>query len=446
MSTTTETQNSLFKMTWPLFVELFLQMLAGSADQFMLKSYNRTAVAAVGNANQVITLLLLTFTIISLATTILVTLYLGANDNKKVSQIYTLAIVVNIVLGFIISLIVVIFHKFIFQIMQVPQELMQEASIYIVIVAVFMPFQALFLTFSAIFRANTMMKKAMIAAIVVNLLNIGGNAVLINGVGSVEGLGAMGAAISTSMSRIIGVVLVIYMFKKSIKNATVSLKNIKPFPKELFKKLMFIGLPSAGETLSYNLSQIVILAFINTMGTEIITLKMYATMVAWFAYVFAMATSQSSQIMVGYLIGSGDLEGANQRTIKTFKCSAPVSVIITVIILIFSDQIFTMLKCSPDVLHIAKTIFIIELVLEFSRVFNMVFIRALQAAGDVLFPVVIGIGSQWFISVGIGFILGITFGFGLQGIWIAMALDETIRAIIFILRWKSGVWRRMSAL
>lgn len=441
-----ENKMSLFKMTWPLFIELFLQMLSGSADQIMLSNYSTTAVGAVGNANQIINLLLLTFTVISLATTILVSLYLGANDNKKVSQIYSLAVLVNVILSVVISILVIATKDFTFTLMNVPQELMKEAGNYLTIVCMFLPVQAIFLTFSAIFKANAFMKKAMSAAIVVNLLNIVGNYFLINGFGALPAMGASGAAISTSFSRVVGMIFVIIMFRKSIKNATISFKHLRPFPIELLKKLLYIGLPAGGENLSYNLSQLAILSFINTMGNDMITLKIYASTLAWFAYVFAMATSQSSQIMVGYLIGAGKFDEANERTLKTFKCSAPVSIGITLIILLLSDYIFTALNCPEYVLPIARTLFFIELGLEIGRAYNMIFIRALQAAGDVVFPVVVGIVSMWVISVVIGYVLGVKLNLGLIGLWIAMAADELIRAVIFIIRWKSNKWRKMSAI
>ena len=90
-------------MTWPIFVELLLQMLVGNIDQIMLSRYNGTAVAAVGNANQIMTTLILTFSVISLAATILLSQYLGAREQGKVQQIYTLAVGLNLILSFAIA-------------------------------------------------------------------------------------------------------------------------------------------------------------------------------------------------------------------------------------------------------------------------------------------------------------------------------------------------------
>ena len=117
---TGEMQFSLLKMTWPVFIELLLQMLVGNIDQIMLSHYNETAVAAVGNANQIMNTLILTFTVISLAATILLSQYLGARQFGKVRQIYTLAAGLNLVLSLVITVGLLLGADGLFAIMQVP--------------------------------------------------------------------------------------------------------------------------------------------------------------------------------------------------------------------------------------------------------------------------------------------------------------------------------------
>lgn len=282
---------------------------------------------------------------------------LGAGDKENVSKIYTLAVVLNIVVSVIISFVVILGQNLIFSLMQIPEELLPECRSYLTIICIFLPFQAIFLTFSAIFKANTFMKKAMIAAIVVNALNIFGNYLLINGVGFFPRLGIAGAAISTSFSRMIGTILVIFMFLKSGFDAKISLNCLKPFPWELLKKFITIGVPSGGETISYNASQIVIQSFINTMGNDMIRLKVYATTLAWVAYVFALATSQASQIICGYMIGRGEVIEARKRTNRTFFCSVPISIFITLLILTFCRPIYTLLNCNELIIHTARYIY-----------------------------------------------------------------------------------------
>ena len=117
---------SLMKLSWPIFIELILQLLVGNMDQVQLSHFNETAVAAVGNANTIITVVLLTFNVISLAAMILVSQYRGANDLASTNQIYTLSLLVNGLLSLFLAVVLLVFAEGLFSLMQVPQEIMAE--------------------------------------------------------------------------------------------------------------------------------------------------------------------------------------------------------------------------------------------------------------------------------------------------------------------------------
>lgn len=141
MAASTSSKPVLWKMTWPIFIELLLQMLVGNIDQIMLSHFNATAVAAVGNANQVITILLLTFSVISLASTILISQYLGAGQQEKVQQVYVLSAVVNLAVSLVLMALLLLGADRLMALMQVPAEARAEAAVYLRITAVSLPFR-----------------------------------------------------------------------------------------------------------------------------------------------------------------------------------------------------------------------------------------------------------------------------------------------------------------
>ncbi|MGL6175174.1 MAG: MATE family efflux transporter, partial [Cellulosilyticaceae bacterium] len=106
-----------------------------------------------------------------------------------------------------------------------------------------------------------------------------------------------------------------------------------------------------------------------------------------------------------------------------------------------SGPIFGIFTDNPEIIALGKQIMLIDIALEFGRSVNLVVIRGLQAAGDIKFPVVLGIGSMWGVAALLSYVLGISLGWGLIGVWIAMALDECLRAIVVYTRWKKGSWR-----
>ena len=110
---------------------------------------------------------------------------------------------------------------------------------------------------------------------------------------------------------------------------------------------------------------------------------------------------------------------------------------------LFARPLYGLFSTDARVIELGARIMCVEVVLEIGRALNIVLVSALQAAGDIRFPVFTGIVSQWLIGVGMGWLLGVRLGWGLCGLWIAFALDECLRGVIFLLRWRGGKWRGM---
>lgn len=431
---------SLFHYTWPIFIELVLQMLVGNVDQMMMSQVSQNAVGAIGNANQILNVLIITFSVISLATTILVSQYFGKENLFKVAETYTLAVAVNLFLGVIIGLLLVLFNQPIFAWMQVPQALMKDCMIYITIVGIGIPFQALYLTYASMFRTQGWMKETMVISAMMNVINIAGNFILITGFGPFGPLGIAGVAISSTVSRLMGLVLLVVVF--NIKSTIhVDLKTITPFPWHSLKKLMAIGIPSGGESISYNMSQMMITKMVNQFGPAVINTRVYGNMFAMVSYIYGSAVSQAAQIIVGYRIGARQLDKANKQVIKTLIYSVLVGLAVSITLFLYSDVLFGLFTQEAAVLALGKKIMFIEIFLEVGRAINMTQVRSLQAAGDINFPILLGIASQWGISVVLSWVFGVMMGFGLVGVWVAMAIDECLRAVLFLIRWFSQAWR-----
>ena len=232
--------------------------------------------------------------------------------------------------------------------MQIPEEIIGEASSYLLIVGSCILIQGLYMTFAAILRSFAMLGHVMMVSLIMNLLNIVGNAILINGLLGAPRLGIVGAAISTDVSKFIGLVIVFFLFLKKT-GIGISPVYFRPFPKDTAKKLLFIGLPSCGEELSYNLSQIVILGLINIFGTTVIATKVYCSMLANVAYVYTTAIAQATQIALGYLIGAGQLDRVSYRVKRTLGISILVSLSLILVIFLGSDWIFSLFTDDPAV-------------------------------------------------------------------------------------------------
>lgn len=436
----TDSFRYMLSLVWPIFVELLLQMLVGNIDQLMVARYSQDTVGAIANANQVLNILLLVFSMMSMAIAILVAQSKGAQNHQQLAVIYSLSCMVNLFLSLLVSLAIFLFGDVFFRWMNVPEVFIVPAREYLRIVGSFCFLQALFLTFTSIFRSNQMMRVGMIVSIVVNITNVLGNAVLINGVGPLPAMGVKGAAIATNISRLCGTAMLVYLFYHKL-HGRICLAHLRPFPIQLLKKLLAVGIPSGGESLSYSVAQLVVMSFINSFGPDSVTARAYCNTIASFAVLYCLSVSQVTQVLVGHEVGARRFDAADRIAKRAAASSTLVTTACSAIICLMIQPILTLFEATPQVKALCQTAMYIEILLQFGRSFNMLYIHALQGAGDIRFPITIGILGNWITVVGLGYLFGYILDLGLPGVWFAMALDENIRGLIFIFRWRSGRWK-----
>ncbi len=436
---TLDKKYNILRLTIPLFFESLLVILVNNVDQFMLSDHSEEAVAAVGNANQVSWVLVLFLTVLSTASTILISQYKGAHDKESEQTIYPLAIAVNLIIGAVISAVCLFLSRDFFTLMNVESgKTIEYATQYLTITGGTILTQAIILTFSAFLRSNTFMKEALAASVTANILNIIGNYIALY----ILDWGVMGVGVSTAASRFAAMIMIIIMFRIRIGKINWSLL-FKGKPVRHLLKMLKIGIPAAGESLSYDSSQLCIMGFINTMGNTSVNTKIYVYMIVAVAYLFTSAVTQAMQVVIGYLLGGRQTQEAEKRVWKTLVLAIISSVSLTALLWVFSDQVLSIFTDNKEVLELGKKIFAIEIVLEFGRACNITMVRALQASGDVKFPTIMSIAFSWCVSVSLGYVFGIVCSMGLVGIWIAMTTDEVVRGFILITRFKRGKWKKL---
>ncbi|RXI98327.1 MATE family efflux transporter [Anaerobacillus alkaliphilus] len=435
---------TLFALTWPIFIEIFLHMLMGNADTLMLSQYDDNAVASVGVSNQLINVIIVMFGFIATGTSILIAQYIGAKQEQDANKIAVVSIIANLIFGVLLSFILFIFAPSILKAMNIPAELMDNSLIYLRIVGGFAFIQALIMTVAAIIRSHGFTKDAMYVTIGMNFINVIGNYLFIFGPFGLPVLGVTGVAISTTISRCIGLIAMFAVLRYRIKGQLPYSFLFKAFPKVELKKLLKIGIPSAGEHLSYNTSQIAITYFIASMGTIALTTKVYTQNIMMFILLFSIAIGQGTQILIGHYVGAEKLEEAYHRCLKSLKIAIFVSLGMGVLFSIFSRPFLGIFTDNPDIISLGFTLILLTIILEPGRAFNLVVINCLRAAGDVKYPVYVGILSMWGVAVTLSYILGVVFGLGLIGVWIAFIVDEWLRGLLMLRRWKSRKWVEMS--
>lgn len=436
-------KKGLFKLTGPIFIETLLLMLMGAVDTFMLGQYDDNAVGAVGVVNQLVTFAFLIFQIINVGTTVLCSQFLGAGRRDKMIQVTGVALLINIVCGIVVSAGLYFGASPLLKMMGLRGEMMPYGMNYMEIVGAFAFFQAIHMTISASLRADKKAIYPMLVIMVVNVVNIFGNYTLIFGNFGAPELGVEGAAISTVLGRGTAMVLLlIILFRKHI--SSFPMKLFRPFPWHELKNLLKIGVPSAGENMSYNIQQIVLVYFINQLGNVELVTRSYIVNFVMFVYLFAICVAQGGSILIGHLIGEKKPHAAFVLGKYVMRSSLIVSVLLSLLWALLGNTLFTSLTNNTEIIELGCTILMVDILVEAGKSINIYATTALRSTGDVFFPFYLGVVVQWGVGILFGYMFGIYFGWGLIGIWFSMFLDESIRGLVFVHRWNSMKWMKKS--
>ena len=354
-------------------------------------------------------------------------------------MIYTLAAAFNLVVGIVLSAILVIARGGLMKLLNVSAEMTPYAKTYILIVGSFMFLQAVYNVMLQILRCNGHTKVGMYISFAINIINIIGNFMFLYGPLKFLNLGVAGVAISTVTARVFAVTVAIIFFYKA-KIGKFSLKELNPFPANLLGKMIKIGLPSAGENLSYNMYQLVLLSFINSMGNDSVNARVYCQSIIAFAMVFSNAAAMSTQIITGHLVGAGKEDAAYKRVFQTLRLSLPITVGLATINWLLCPYSLRLFTDNDAILSIARMIMFVDIFIEAGRCLNMTFVNSLKAAGAYIFPLIVGLITMWGLGATVGYGLGIAAGFGVAGVYCGTATDECIRGLVVMSYWARKKW------
>ena len=429
----------LLLLAGPMFLELFLNTMVNNIDTLMLSHYDEAAVGAVGNANTIMFMMNILFNVIATATSVVVAQYLGAKRYDKMNMIYTLAFAVNFVVGVVLSAGFCAANPLIMDFLHISATMRPHAMIYIYIVGGGGFLMSVYMVMLQILRCNGYPKIGMWITLGINVINIFGNYLFLYGPLKYLNMGVAGVAISTVVARGIAVVGVIVFFYV-MKIGKMSLRYLRPFPYKLLGKMVKIGLPTAGENLTYNLYQTTLLSFVNAMGEDATNARSYCNALISFAMIFSNACAMSTQIITGHLVGAGKNEEAYKRVFKTLRTSLPITIAlagINAILCRYTLQFFTE---NENIIALGQMIMIVDIFVETGRCLNMTFVSSLKAAGAYVFPLIMGILCNWGLGLTMGYTVGVVLGIGIAGIYAGTATDECIRGLIVMYYWYKKKW------
>ncbi|MFA6873968.1 MAG: MATE family efflux transporter [Bacteroidaceae bacterium] len=443
-------RKQLTNLAFPIFIETLLIMMLGAVDTVMLSQYSDNTVAAVGLVNQLLVLTFLIFEVTTQGTSIYCAQYKGAKQWRNFVQTAGTSLCFNALLGILLSVFLFTNGQMVLGLMNLRPELMGDGLNYMHIVGGFAFTQAISFTFSAILRAADKAYYPMIVTAGINVLNIIGNYLLIfgNETLGIPAMGVVGAALSTSISRTVAMVIMGYfvvtkVLLKGDLRIHFSHYTFRPFPFDKLKNVLKLGFPAAGEQISYSSSQVVITYFINMLGNEALAARTYCSNIIMFSYLFAWAVGIGGSISIGHLLGQMKKKAAFTMGNYCLRMMVIITFSIAIVMAICGPWILRLLTENPRIIYMGVIILWIDVILEIGRPINIFAVNALRTTGDATYPFMVGVIVQWSVSVALSYLFGIYWGWGLIGMWVTFLLDENIRGIILIKRWRGRKWQRI---
>lgn len=440
MSTPPPTRKlSLAALAWPIFVEQGLRILIGTVDTFMVSHISDGAVAALGVAHQVVVFALILFNFIGIGSSVVITHHLGAKDRAGADEVTRSAIGVNSWIGLIVSVAVAAGAEPLLHLMQLPESLFVYAAPFLTLMGGTLFLEAQNIAMAATLRAHAQTRPVMLITGLQNVVNALCNVVVLFGLFGLPKLGVPGVAVSGVLSRLVCFLL--------LRRAVLRETGIQLRPRDYFgmsletlKRILRIGLPAAGENLSYWSALIAVTSFGSLLGETSIAALSYSRQLTMWVLLFALSIGLGTEILIGHLVGSGELERARRELIVSLRKGFVLAVFVSVAIALSSPYVMRAFTTDAAVIAAVVQLQWLGVLLETGRIFNVVAVNGLRATGDARFPLFMGVFSMWGVWVPAAWCLGIELGLGVAGICVATIADEWLRGLINFARWRRGAW------
>ena len=430
----------LANLIGPLVIEQLLAVLVGMADSIMVANVGEAAVSGVSLVDNIMILIINIFAALATGGAVVAGQYIGRKDEKSACKAAT-QLVWFVSLSAVAIMILVYFGKDIIlnQVFgHITAEVKGHADIYLLIVTASIPFIALYNGGAAIFRAMGNSQVSMRVSLLMNAINVTGNAILVFGLR----IGTAGVAIPTLISRMVAAIVITVLLCNQTRILHIERTLKIRFDGRMIRKILAIGVPNGLENSMFQLGKILVLSLVSTFGTYAIAANAVSNAIALFQILPGMAISLAITTVISQCVGANDYDQVRYYLKKLLviiyvAMAGTVALIFLALPLILkaynlSDQTAA---AATNIIHFHGISAMIIWPLSFALP------AAYRAAGDAKACMYTSIVSMWIFRIGFSYLVGKYMGLGVFGVWVAMVIDWVVRAICFIIRYFNGKWK-----
>ena len=436
---------SLRRLLLPLLLEQFLAVSMGMADTIMVSSVGEAAISGVSLVDGVNTLILQVLAALATGGAVIASQYLGRRDTnnarRAASQLYFTLIVSTcaaavLVMALCRPLLHAVFGA-------IEEDVMRFAQTYFLVSAVSYPFMGIYNAGAALFRAQGNSRISMYASLVMNVINIAGNALLI----FVFHMGVLGAALATLLGRVFAAAWVTWQLERSDNPMRIAcLRDLLP-DGELIRRILSIGIPSGLENGMFHIGKLLVSSLVSTLGTAAIAANAVANTLSSMANIPGNAVSLAMIPVVGRCLGAKERSQARENAGKLMRVAYAGIALTNLSMLMLAPWAVRLFNLSPEAVAIAVPVMrSFDVVSVFLWPASFTLPNALRAGGDARFTMNVSMVSMWLFRVIACYVFVKGFGMGLLSVWVGMYIDWVFRVLLFALRYRGNRWMEHSVI
>ena len=433
------TNRQLVSLILPMLAEQLLGITVGLADSLMVATVGDASISAVSLVDSVSALMIYIFSAMATGGAVVAGQYLGRREREEACRSAQQLMVLLGVVSLAVTALLYLFRDLIVTRLfgHIDADVMEATNIYYSYVMASIPGIALYNGGAALFRTMSRSGVSLKVSLLMNGINVAGNAILIFGLG----FDVAGVAIPTLVSRTVAAVVIVWLlFNEKLELHLSDIRAFR-FEKRVMRNIFRIAIPSGVENGMFHFGRLILFSLISTFGTASITANAIGNTMTTFFQLPGTAIGLGMVTVVGQCIGAGEKEQARYYTKQLIVLVWVLLFISDVILFLFIPNIAPLFNLSPEA--VSASVEILRLYAVMASIFwalSFTLPNALRAAGDSRFTMMVSIIAMWAVRVGLSYFFVYNMGMKLTGVWLAMCLDWIVRATAFVWRYLSGKW------
>ena len=433
----------LLRLFLPLTIEQGLEYTVGIAASMMVAQVGEAAVSGVSLVEFVMALIISIFAALAAGGSVVIGQYLGMKNIRNAKRASNQLVKIVVIVAVVVTLVLYLCKPFILDGLfgAISKSVEESASKYFSIVVLSVPFLALYNAVAAVFRTMGNAKLPMKIMLIMNVLNIMGNALLVG----VFDMGVLGVAIPTLLSRTLAAVIILYFAMKKDFELRISNPFMEKIDTNMIKKVLSIGAPFGFENGMFHLGRLVVLSIVSMFGTASIAANSVSGNIVMFEVLPGMAINLGLSVIISRCVGAGDFEQAKyyeKKVRKIIHISFLISSVLIIASMPFILKIYNLSEAANKMTWIIVFVHALVMIVIWPSAYMLPIV--FRGAADAKFPMIVSIFAMLIFRISFSYLFAVVLNMGMLGTWAAMFVDWLVKAVIFEWYYRKDKWIKVS--